>query len=463
MSPLIHTRKPNRLSKLHIVKAISLISLRVLVFILMFLAILPVALLLISTTVPTSILILFAMAEVALLVTVFRLGFTVRVVLAELAGFVAIALLAIFASQLFASTPPILDAIGKPVPNSIAVLEKVKLSGSEEWITIRGKDSRNPVLLFLAGGPGGSYLVLEQRALAELEDHFVVVNWDQPGAGKSFDAIDHAKLNPDRYITDTHELVLNLRQRFGKEKVYLSGQSWGSALGIMAVQRYPDLFHAFIGTGQEVAFLENELIKYDLALRLAQERGDMQQVEKLKQQGPPPYYGNDVLPKMMTYLNDLKKYRSEQQNLAIAKPKSNIVFDLITSSEYGLYDKVNLSRGELATAGVVFPQLWGVDFRKQATRLKVPAYFLIGRHDGTTSPKLTEEYFNLLTAPHKELIWFEHSGHAPWMNESAKFVDVMVNQVLAQDIISKADTYSPSVLSNTFKTRKETSFSSNYE
>jgi pimeloyl-ACP methyl ester carboxylesterase len=168
-------------------------------------------------------------------------------------------------------------------------------------------------------------------------------------------------------------------------------------------------------------------------LNLAQERGDIQQVENLQQQGSPPYYGNDVLPKMMTYLNDLNKYRNEDQNIAIAKPKSNILVDLITSSEYGLYDKLNLSRGELATVGVVFPQLWDVDFRQQATRLKVPIYFLVGRHDRTTSPKLTEEYFNLLTAPHKELIWFEHSGHGSWMNEPAKFVDVMLKILSTQN------------------------------
>lgn len=422
--------KSNQRSKLKIFSAIALVLLRILVSILIALAVIPVALLPISTTIPPAILILFAMAEIALLVTVFRLGFTVRVILAEFVGFVTIALLAIFSSQVFASKPPILDANGKPMPHSIAVLETVKLGSSEEWITIRGKDSRNPVLLFLAGGPGGSQLVLEQRALAGLEDHFVVVNWDQPGAGKSFNAIDHSQLTPDRYISDAHELVLHLRQRFGKDKIYLSGQSWGSALGIMVVQRYPELFHTFISTGQVVAFLENEVIKYDLALRLAQERGDRRQVAKLKQQGPPPYYGNDVLPKLLTYLNDLNKYRSEQQNSAIVKPKSNILLNLITSSEYGLDDKVNLSRGELETVGVVFPQLWGVDFRKQATRLKVPTYFLIGRHDRTTSPKLTEEYFNLLTAPHKELIWFEHSGHSPWVNESAKFINVMVDKVL---------------------------------
>ena len=132
---------------------IAIITLRILIFILMFLSILPVVLLPISTSVPPSIQILFAMIEGALLVAVFRLGFSLRVMLPELAGFVAIALIAIFASQVFASTPPILDANGKPLPHSIAVLEKVKLGGSEEWITIRGKDSRNPLLLFLAGGP----------------------------------------------------------------------------------------------------------------------------------------------------------------------------------------------------------------------------------------------------------------------------------------------------------------------
>ncbi|MEZ2231645.1 alpha/beta fold hydrolase [Microcoleus sp.] len=428
MSQLIHGHKLNQLSKLQFVSAIALILLRIIVFIAIALTILPVALLPISTSVPPSIQILFAMAEVALLIAVFRLGFTGPVIFAEVAGFMTIALLAIFASQVFASTPPILDVNGKPIPNSIAVLEKVKLGGSEEWISIRGKDSRNPVLLFLAGGPGGSQLVTARRTLAGLEDRFVVVNWEQPGAGKSFDAVDRSKLTPDRYITDTRELVLNLRQRFGKEKVYVLGESWGSALGIMVVQRYPDLFHAFIGTGQMVAFLENDRICYDFALRLAAERGDTKQVEKLKQQGLPPYYGNDVFWKSATYLTETLNYMN--QNPAIANG-FNTLQDL-AGSEYGLYDKVNFIRGLLDTFGVVYQQLWDVDFRKQATRLEVPVYFLIGRHDVNAPPKLTEEYFNLLTAPHKELIWFERSGHNPWVNESTKFVDAIVNKVLAK-------------------------------
>jgi pimeloyl-ACP methyl ester carboxylesterase len=94
------------------------------------------------------------------------------------------------------------------------------------------------------------------------------------------------------------------------------------------------------------------------------------------------------------------------------------------------FAKAGSLRSALNGKSQVYQQLWGVDFRKQAKRLEVPVYFLIGRHDVNAPPKLTEEYFNLLTAPHKELIWFEHSGHSPWMNESAKFIDVMVNKVL---------------------------------
>ena len=425
MNNLIHRQNHKQRPR---VKTIGLIVLKILVTIPIALIIFPVLLLPTTTSVPLSIQILFAMALVGWLITVSRFDFTVRVVLAEIAGFLAITLLAIFASQLFASTPPILDTNGNSLPNSIAALEKVNLGGSHQWISIRGKDSRNPVLLFLAGGPGGTQLVTQRRALAGLEDRFVVVNWEQPGAGKSFDAIDRSKLTVDRYITDAHELVLNLRQRFCKEKVYVLGESWGSALGIMVVQRYPELFQAFIGTGQMVAFLENDRICYNFALRLAQERGDTKQVTKLNQQGPPPYYGSDVALKSAAYLSETFNYMNK--NSAIVNSGFNTLGDL-AGSEYGLYDKVNFVRGLLDTFGIVYQQLWDVDFRKQALHLEVPIYFLIGRHDVNAPPQLTEEYFNLLTAPQKELIWFERSGHNPWINESDKFVDTIVNQILS--------------------------------
>jgi pimeloyl-ACP methyl ester carboxylesterase len=82
--------------------------------------------------------------------------------------------------------------------------------------------------------------------------------------------------------------------------------------------------------------------------------------------------------------------------------------------------------------GVVYPQLWDVDFRKQAKKLDVPVYFLIGRHDVNAPTVLVQEYYNLLDAPHKQIVWFEHSGHTPWVSESDRFVRVIVDTVLEQ-------------------------------
>jgi pimeloyl-ACP methyl ester carboxylesterase len=121
------------------------------------------------------------------------------------------------------------------VPGSIATLEQVTLGGSQQWITIRGKNVHNPVLLFLAGGPGSSELSSTRSFLGALEDHFVVVNWDQPGAGKSYDAVQIATLTPQRYVSDAHQLVHQLPTRFHQDKLYLMGDSWGTIPGTLLV------------------------------------------------------------------------------------------------------------------------------------------------------------------------------------------------------------------------------------
>ncbi len=389
---------------------------------------LPVLLLFVATAVPLSLALLLAAADVGLLVALFRFDRTLRLVGPVFLGVILVAVLAVWLSQRYATTPPITDTQSRVVPGSIATLERVQLGGSEQWISIRCQDKQNPVLLCLAGGPGGSQLTTARHALAGLEAHFVVVNWEQPGAGKSFNAVERATLTPERYVADGHELVLYLRERFGQEKVYLLGESWGSALGIMLVQRYPELFHAHIGTAQMVDFLETDLICYDFALDWARERGDQQKVAQLQAQGPPPYYGAGVAWKQVTYLADTYAYM--HQNPAVING-FNTPRDL-ASPEYGLIDKVNWARGPLDTLGVVYPHLWDIDFRRQAAHLEVPVYFLIGRHDVNAPPALIEEYYELLDAPHKELIWFEHSGHIPWTSEPQKFVEVLVNRVLAQ-------------------------------
>ncbi len=402
---------------------------RLLAFLLALILCLPILLLPQATAVPAWAWIPLAAADLGLPIAFFAIKPAWKATFLPLAGLLVVAVLAVAASQAFAMTPPILGADGMPLPGSIATLETVTLNGSQQWISIRGHDTTKPVLLFLAGGPGGSQLSTERFALEGLEQHFVVVNWEQPGAGKSFDAVDRSTLTPERYIEDAHALVAILKERFDEEKVYVLGESWGSALGIWLVQRYPEDFHAFIGTGQMVAFLENDLMCYEFALDWARQRGDTAKVEALTQQGPPPYYGPGTAWKEAAFLTDT--FTSMNQNPAIRDNGFNTWRDL-AAPEYGLYDKVSWFRGVLETLDVVYPQLWDVDFRQQATKLDVPIYFLIGRHDINAPTVLTEQYYAVLEAPHKEIVWFEHSGHNPWVSESARFVGVMVDTVLTQ-------------------------------
>lgn len=321
-------------------------------------------------------------------------------------------LLCVGGSQLTTYTPRIAG------DNAIAELRKIDVNGSNQWITVRGQNKNAPVILFLSGGPGGSQMGNARVALSELETDFVLVQWDQPGAAKSRWSIPRSEITLERYIADAHAVSQYLRQTFAKQKIYLIGESWGSALGVMVTQRYPQDYAAFIGSGQMVDFVQTEKINYDLALRIARERGDQKMVDKLVAQGEPPYHADSIILDTIRYLQYLDGEVAARGQ--VYAPKSSL-YDSILAPEYGLVDKYNWIAGLFRTFDQVFPQLYGVNFRESATTLKVPCYFLIGRHDLNAPTQLTEEYCNLLSAPKKELLWFEHGGHAPWNTEADRY------------------------------------------
>ncbi|NLY43304.1 MAG: alpha/beta hydrolase [Clostridiaceae bacterium] len=322
-------------------------------------------------------------------------------------------------SQLTSSTPPIVDEKGNTPKNSIAELRKLELNGRKQWISLRGWDKNAPVLLFLAGGPGGTQMAAVRHELAELEKHFVVVNWDQPGSGKSYYTEKIKNITVQTYIEDGHALTEYLKERFSQEKIYLVGESWGSALGIFLVDKYPEFYHAFIGIAQMVDFAETERMDYAKTLEIAQSKGDTALIERLKANGMPPYYGKDVTWKSAVYLNYLSAYMAE--NPEIQNPGYNTLRD-ICSSEYGLLDKINFFRGIINTYNHVYQQIYTINLRTDYTKLDVPAYFFLGRHEVNAPTVLAEEYAQVLEAPDKEIVWFEHSGHSPWINERAKFI-----------------------------------------
>lgn len=333
-------------------------------------------------------------------------------------------------SQRSAFTPRIIDEKGNIPENSIAELTELELNGREQWISLRGWDQSKPVLLFLAGGPGGSQMAAVRHELSELEKHFVVVNWDQPGSGKSYYAERTENISIETYIQDGYALTEYLKERFSQEKIYLVGESWGSALGIFLIDSFSDSYHAFIGTGQMIDFVETEQMDYEKALDIAIEKNDTAIVEKLEKNGFPPYYGENVTWKSAIYLNYLSSYMAN--NPAIHNPGYSTFRD-IGSSEYGLLDKINYFRGIINTYNHVYQQLYSIDLRTDYTTLDVPIYFFLGRYDLNAPTSLVEEYLQVLNAPNSEIKWFEHSGHSPWINERDKFMEEVISCFLRNE------------------------------
>ncbi len=391
---------------------------------------LPIIMLYFVTSVPPVVAAALTLIDVGILVALFRFERTPLVLIGASFGWVVVAGLAVVLSQQFATTPPIVDADGNNIPGSIATLETVELGGSEQWITIRGYSQDLPVLLFLAGGPGGSELVMTRKYLSALEEYFIVVNWDQPGTGKSYDAVPFDELTPERYVADAHELTLYLRQRFDEDKIYVFGEFWGSIPGIWLVQQYPDLYHALVTTGQMVAPVENDIQMYEFAIEHLTAQGRLDAVESLERNGPPPYERGELLGRFGAMNGVVNAYMDAHAHGE--GTGHNLMFDSLAAQEYGLVDKVYWGLSLLNTFPQVYSQLNDVDFRTQATTLNIPVYFIKGRWDINSSNTLLEEYHAILEAPQKELIWFEDSAHTPSWDEPAHFVDVMVNTVLAQ-------------------------------
>ena len=368
-----------------------------------------------ATSVPVYLWLLLVLLDGILIVGLLRPKKTDHVRPLVFSGLIIVAVIAIVASQLYATTPSIAGE------KSIAVLEKVQLGGSEQWITIRGKDINKPVLLYLGiGGPGAGGFPATAMNLKPLEDHFVVVNWDQPGTGKSYGSVPISTLTVSQYVADAHELTQLIKDRFHRDKIYVLGLSWGTILGTKLVQQYPGDYYAYVGTGQMVNTTENDQLGYRLALKIVKENGDQILFNKLKEYGEPPYNGEGMALKYAVYNNVLFDYMGSAnlQTVLLLAPQF--------AREYGLVDKINFGRGLIESFAVVYPQLKGLDFTIQAAHLDVPMYFLVGRKDVNAMAALVEEYYNTLQAPYKEIIWLE-SGHGA---DAADTLDAMVNHVL---------------------------------
>jgi pimeloyl-ACP methyl ester carboxylesterase len=133
----------------------------------------------------------------------------------------------------------------------------VKIGGIEQWVTIRGDDDRKPVLLLLHGGPGDVQSPFIST-YAPYERDFVLVQWDERGAGRTFSKNGAAGVSLEKQVTDGTDLSEQLHRRFPQQKLILLGHSWGSIVATGMAQQRPELFAAYVGTGQVASWADTK-------------------------------------------------------------------------------------------------------------------------------------------------------------------------------------------------------------
>ena len=328
---------------------------------------------------------------------------------------------------------PFLDENGNALTGSISEKVFVDINDVEQGMFIKGRDINNPVLLFVHGGPGMPEYWLTQRYPTGLEDYFTVVWWDQRGAGLSYSPnIPPETMTAEQFISDTLEVTKYLRQRFGKEKIYLMAHSWGSYIGIQAAAQEPELYYAYIGMGQISYQIQSEQMAYEYALEQYKKNGNMNMVQRLKS-APPTM----TVPLPAAY-EALRDEYMHGIGIGTTHDMKSVVTGIFLPSwqfrEYTLGEKVNLWRGKFLSRSRKF-SLWdkmqATDLTKQVTELEIPVYFFEGRYDYTCAYPLAKDYFEKLKAPEKGFYTFEQSAHTPLFEEPEKLQLILKEDVLA--------------------------------
>lgn len=306
----------------------------------------------------------------------------------------------------------------------------IAVNGTQQAISVRGKDRRNPLLLVLHGGPGSPEMPDDWTFQTPWEDFFTVVQWDQRGAGKTYSLNDPKAVEPTmtlpQMVSDAEVVIEYLRRSYGKHKIFLLGHSWGSVMGVQVAERHPDWLYAYVGVGQLINTQRNEVEGYAFALAEAKSHGDADAVKELE--GIAPYPG-DVATLSFDKIGVQRKWLMHYGGLAWGR--QDFMWDASAwefSPDYSEEELDAVDAGSLFSMTHLMPTLLAVNL-EHTTTFKCPMFLFVGRHDYATSHTLAEKWFRSVKAPEKELVWFEDASHMIMQEEPGRFLQHMFQDV----------------------------------
>lgn len=312
-------------------------------------------------------------------------------------------------------------------PDGIERLETVNINGADQWISVRSRDPRNPVLLVVHGGPGWVAMPTSWYFAQGWDEYFTVVQWDQRGAGKSYDPDQPPEaLTVDQMKQDLDGVIEWTRMQTNQNKIFLLSHSWGSVLGLDVARRHPDWLHAYIGVGQVIDMRESERRGWATAMAKARDAGNETAVAELQSIAP---YAEGQAPIPTSDLLLQRKWVNAYGGAAYNRPDSSFEGAAIAlSPDYTDQDVKRVWEAQAISTQWLMPAIVETDMSMLA-ELEAPIFLLLGRHDTNVSASVAAEWFARLNAPHKQLVWFEHSAHEVMVEEPGKTFLTLVNEV----------------------------------
>jgi len=346
---------------------------------------------------------------------------------------VPVAALAALAGLLVAWSPgktkPIKDVDGHVVPGSLSEKTWVRVNGLDQGMFIKAVDPTKPVLLFVHGfGMPGYWLTHWYRTA--FEQHFTVCWWEQRGAGLSYRPdIPQETMVSEQFVDDLLAVADYLRERFGQDRIYLMGHSWGSYVALQAVAKDPSKFHAYVGVAQVVHQIRSERLSWEYMLERFREMGNAEMARRLE---AAPVDVDAPLPVAYDAIRDKAMH---MLGVGTTHDMRSVVTGIFLRSwwfpEYTLREKVNLWRGKVTSKrSGLWDRMQATNLAALVTELEIPAYFLHGIHDYTCCYSLGKAYAAGLSAPLVGFYSFEHSAHSPFMEEPERTIRILTEDVL---------------------------------
>jgi pimeloyl-ACP methyl ester carboxylesterase len=221
-------------------------------------------------------------------------------------------------------------------------------------------------------------------------------------------------------VLDAAEVTEFVRGRLAKERVILVGLSWGSLLGVRLAKARPDLFYAYVGTGQVVNYRAGKVQAYTQLMAEARARHEGQAIRELEAIGPPPY---DSTAKSAVHTRWANRYEPSMPS------NWTLLSTVLFASDASIQDLRNLRSGIRSSEDHFRGMMDAMDLPALGTDFDVPFFVFQGALDNVAPVAQVRPYIDSIRAPHKELVLLPDAGHNAIVTKSREFLQLLLERV----------------------------------